>query len=174
MRKNIKAIIIIPAIIGIFVSFFVFLKIWEKRKFDSYLKDAVAVSNVPLPKSNLTNSESDVDDYGETLKGKVLLVFLTTSCKACKKEVKTISQSMSVLDSKIKVYGISIEPKTSIKKYSIDNDLKFPVLIDVGGSLFSKLSVRYFPTKMLVEDGIIKKTWFGSSPDQESLLKELN
>lgn len=53
-------------------------------------------------------------------------------------------------------------------------DIRFRILIDNGGIIFRELKIRYFPTKMIVENGVIKKTWVGSSPDIETLLRELN
>lgn len=175
MRRFLKPIIILPALVGIALSFSIFLKIWEKRKFDATLKNAVAsaVSNGLLPKGNLIHLESRIDYYETVTRGRVLLVFLTTNCGACNKEVLTLSQTLPKFPPHLAVYGVFFEDRDKVSKFSQENPIKFPVLLDKGGQIFNGLHLRYFPAKILIENGIVVKTWVGSSPNEESLLKEL-
>jgi peroxiredoxin len=174
MKLNYKLLIIAPAAVSILLSFFIFMNFWEKRKFNSYMKDAVTFADVPLPASNLTSIEGDFRSFNsDIVNGKVLLIFISTSCSACKKEVKIINESLSKLKPTIKVFGVTIEDKTEARRYADANKLGFPMLFDTGGRLFEALTVRYFPTKVLVENGTITKTWIGSSPDQQTFFKDI-
>ena len=139
------------------------------------MDDAVVHSNVPMPEGTLKAALGSTDqNYSEDIrKGKVLLIFLSTSCSACKKDVKTIAEAMPELDANVKVYGITIEDADRARQYISDYHPSFPLLIDNGAKIFEALSVKYFPTKILLEDGTIKKTWFGSAPDKAGFLKDI-
>jgi hypothetical protein len=52
--------------------------------------------------------------------------------------------------------------------------IQFPVLLDKGGQIFNGLRLRHFPAKILIEDGVIVKTWVGSSSNEDSFLKEIS
>ncbi len=90
MKKILRPIIIVPALVGIISSFLIFLAIWEHRKENLHLKDSYT-SNSSLPKGRMINLQTNQDDYEELKKGKVLLVFLTRGCDACKKEIPNIA-----------------------------------------------------------------------------------
>lgn len=47
------------------------------------------------------------------------------------------------------------------------------IVLDQHAELMKSLSVKYFPTSFLVEDGVITKTWFGNSPNQTELFERL-
>lgn len=138
------------------------------------MPDAVYITNKPLPISTLKNLETNTDFYTELKKGKTVAIFLITGCDACKKDVTLISNLYSKSDFNFKIYGISIESEDKVKKYIEQNNVKFPILIDKKGQLLKNLSVKYFPTKFLIEDGIITKTVIGNSPNKDKFLQDFN
>jgi peroxiredoxin len=176
MRKLLKPIVIIPALLGIVLSFWVFVKIREKQKFEATLKRAVsnALSSGPLPKGSLIHLEDRTDYYETVGRGRVLLVFLTTDCGACNKEVRTMSKTLPRIPTHLNVYGVFFENRDKVTKFTRENMIQFPVLLDKGGQIFNGLRLRHFPAKILIEDGVIVKTWVGSSSNEDSLLKEIS
>ncbi len=175
MKKYLtNPIVIIPLIVGVVVSFVLFLKIWEEKKIATAIYKNTSEVNILLPDGDLLNIE-DGRNYYEKIKGeKVLLVFLTTKCRACKKEVQTISSDLAAIDSRIKVFGVFIQDQELVSDFVSEEKLRFPVLIDKGANIFRELKIKYFPTKMIVEKGTITKIITGSAPDFERLVKDLN
>jgi peroxiredoxin len=165
--------IIFTALVGLLISTVFFIYYFSSPKSPD-LSDAVYFSEKPLPRAVLIDVKTNEDDYEELRKGKVLAVFLTTNCNACKKDMSLISALHSELDTNFKIYGIAIENVDKVKKYVELNNIKFPVVIDKDGQLLKNLSVKYFPTKFLIENGIIIKTVIGSSPDKDKFLQDFN
>jgi peroxiredoxin len=121
----------------------------------------------------MINLETNQDDYEKLKKGKVLLVFLTTGCNACKKDLPNITQVLPTLIPKMAVYGVFVEERSNVEPFVQENQIKFPILLDVGGRVFAGLGTTLIPAKVLIEDGTITKTWFGSSPSKSALIKDV-
>jgi peroxiredoxin len=126
-----------------------------------------------LPRAPLVNLETNHDEYQRVAKGKVLLVFVTTDCDACRKELSNLSQVAPSLASRITVYGVGIEDRDSVKTFIDANPVGFPILLDHGAAILSSLGFRIMPTKVLVQDGVIGKIWYGSSPNTNALIKDV-
>jgi thiol-disulfide isomerase/thioredoxin len=172
MRRILTPIIFLPALIGIITSFFIFLKIWEKRK-ENPRPQGTSVSGSSLPKGKMINLQTNQDDYEKLKKGKVLLVFLTRGCDACKKEIPNIAQALPSLVPKMDVYGVYLEERSIVDRFVRENQIEFPILLDSGGRMFAGLGITLIPAKVLIEDGTITKTWFGSSPSKSALIKDV-
>lgn len=100
MSRLVKLGIILPAaILGMLVSSFIFRKISEHYQMNP-APEPVAASGSSLPRGTLINLRDNHDEYQEVAKGKVLLVFLTTDCDACRKEIVNVSQAIPSLVSK--------------------------------------------------------------------------
>ena len=169
--------IFVPLIAGILLPCVVFLVLHFSHQANSQseliLKDAVVISGQLLPRTDLIELDGH-NVLPETLrKGRVLLVFVTTGCGACQKELKLLSQVESGISAKVKIYGVGVEDPNQIRNFMQANDFKTKMLLDRDAKLMQSLSVKYFPTKFLLEDGVIVNTWFGNSPDQAELFKEL-
>lgn len=165
--------IVFPVLVGLILPTAVFLYYFSsKKKLD--LPDAVYFSDKPLPASVLIDTKTSNDFYEQLKQGKVVAIFLTTSCNACKKDVRFISENYSELNTDAKVYGIAVEDESVVRKYIEEQNVKFPVLIDKKGQLLKELGIKYFPTKFLIENGIITKTIIGSAPDKNKLFQDFN
>lgn len=121
----------------------------------------------------MINLQTNQDDYEKLKKGKVLLGFLTRSCDACKKEIPNIAQALPSLASRMAVYGVYFEERNEVERFIQENQITFPILLDSGGRVFAGLGIRLIPAKVLIEDGIITKIWFGSSPSKSALIKDV-
>lgn len=164
---------IVPAILGIIISAFV-----TQKLFEYYRKKAppeyAALSIAPLDHGSLINLRTNVDESQSLKKGKILLVFLTTDCEACKKEVVTLSSlTSSTLSSKVRVYGVFVEPRDNVIPFVEENNITFPLLMDNGATVLSKLGFKYMPTKVLMQEGIVQKIWYGSSPNLAALVRDI-
>jgi len=165
--------VVFPILIGLTIPTVLFIYyLTSKKSLD--LSNAVYFTNKPLPKTELFNVKTDNDCYEQLKQGKILVIYLTTNCNACKKEVDLISTFYSEQTANFKIYGIALEDKNKVEKYIEQQNIKFPVLIDKEGQLLNELSVKYFPTKFLIENGIISKTVIGSSPNKDKLLQDFN
>ena len=140
---------------------------------DLFLKDAVVIEGKPLPATQLLELDGRQVPPEILRKGKVLLVFLTTHCQACQKEFRLLSNVDSETSHKVKFYGVGVEDKNLIIDFIQQNEVRTEIVLDQHGELMKSLSVKYFPTSFLVEDGVIVKTWFGNSPSQTELFKHL-
>ena len=100
------------------------------------------------------------------------MVFFTTGCNACKKEIPNITQALPSLVPKMAVYGVFVEARSEVEPFVRENQIKFPILLDAGGRVFAGLGIALIPAKVLVENGKITKTWFGSSPNVLALIKD--
>jgi peroxiredoxin len=137
------------------------------------LKDAVVISGRLLPATELLELDGKRVPPEILRKGKVLLVFLTARCQACQKEARLLSTVESETSHKVKFYGIGVEDKSLIIDFIHENNVSTEIVLDQHGELMKSLSVKYFPTSFLVEDGVITNTWFGNSPSQAELFKRL-
>lgn len=129
--------------------------------------------NRPLPDfrpKGLGHSEVDV---GELRKGRVLLVYLTTDCSHCIKEAEIISGLRRDAPPGLKIYGVAIERAPAVEAFARKANLTFPVLLDEGARLAQSLEIHHFPSKFLVQDGVITRYWRGTTRDSNELLRQL-
>jgi peroxiredoxin len=172
MNRILRPVILIPALAGLICSFLVFHTIWQKRKLDRPSIDSAGVG-LPLPKGRIVNLRTNQDDFEKISRGKVLLVFLTRGCDACRKEIPNISKALPSLTPRISVYGVYVEDRGDVESFIQENQITFPVLLDVGGRIFASLHITLIPAKVLLEDGTITKIWFGSSPNESTLIRDV-
>jgi peroxiredoxin len=172
MRNLLKlSAIVLPALLGIALTTIVSQRILEDRRLKP--PETAAPAGSLLPRAPLVNLKTNHDDYQKVTMGKVLLVFLTTDCDACRKELSNMSQAVPSLASKVTIYGVGIEDRDSINTFIEANPVAFPILLDHGAALLSRLGFRLMPTKVLLQDGAITKIWYGSSPNKTALIKDV-
>lgn len=121
------------------------------------------VHNRPLPESSLVDLSGAELQSSELRRGKVVLVMATSECSLCLEESRFLSTLVNKR-SDVRFYGVV--------PYGIDKEVlkdaadKFPfkVFFDEGYRLRRALKVNRVPVKIYLEDGIVKKTWVGSTP----------
>lgn len=121
----------------------------------------------------MINLRTNQDDFERIKKGKVLLVFLTRGCEACKKEISNISQASPLLTHKVEIYGVYVEARSDVERFIQDSQISFPVLLDTGGRVFAALQIGLIPAKVLMENGTVTKIWFGNSPSKSAFIKDV-
>ena len=164
--------LVLPAILAILATSYIFQRIVGHNQVVTS-PDRPTASRFPLPHGTLADLQTNQDEYAAVIKGKVLLVYLTTDCDACKKEISNISRAVSSLNSKVAIYGVYVEERDSVRAFLAANQMNFPILLDDKGRILSRLGFKYMPTKMLLQDGIVTKVWYGSSPDKEALIRDV-
>jgi peroxiredoxin len=110
---------------------------------------------------------------GELTRGRVLLVYLTTSCEPCVEQAKIISRLSESAPPGVRIYGVSFERPAQVATFVREFDLKYSMLIDSGGKLAHSLDIHYFPSAYLVEDGMITKAWRGVTRDGADFRRQL-
>lgn len=136
--------------------------------------EAVTILSRPLPAYQVVTPTQQEVPSDELRRGRVLLIYLTTSCNPCIEEAKNISGIRENMPPDVRVYAMSVEKPSEVAAFITKVQPAFPVLIDVGGKLARTLDIRYFPTKYLVEDGVLTKVWQGKTEDAAEFLRQLN
>lgn len=125
-----------------------------------------------LPAAKLAASGESFDD--RTLRqGKVLIMFLSADCEACKAEIEQMAEMYPEISSQVKVYGINVDSKEKQIRLAENKNIKFPVFTDEKREFADSLSVKGVPTKFLIQDGIIKKVLLGRFIDQTDARQKL-
>lgn len=127
----------------------------------------------PLPETQLTDMQGKEVPSNELRQGRYLLIFLTSGCGPCVDEANAVSRLIQESTSSLRVYGVGIERSAQVAAFAEEFDLKFPFLLDKGSKLRQAFDIRRFPTKLLVEDGIVKKAWYGKAQDEDKLRSQL-
>jgi peroxiredoxin len=181
MTRN--RILILSAALGALVvllasTWFFAMQSEARKQKDDHLKgreplEIASNVNLPLPAYRIANLEQQEIPADELRRGRVLLVYLTTSCEPCLKEVEIISRLHRDAPPDLRIYGISFERPAQVATFVKEFDLKFPMLIDMSSQLARSLEVHYFPSKYLVEEGVITTIWPGLTRDEAHLRQQL-
>lgn len=130
-----------------------------------YGRDKTAEPQSPISEAvlereaaRLVGKEMEIE-AGLGKSGPVLFVYLEKNCLACKTELRMIS---AMKPSRVTVVGIMQADSGTIDAYRTSNNIEFEVLRDPDGKIAESLGIRYFPTNLFVEDGVVKKASFGS------------
>jgi hypothetical protein len=118
--------------------------------------------NKPLPHAQLVDAYGARVDEEILRRGRVVLVFVTTDCDACRTETKFLQ---TVLGRRKDVAFYGLVP-FGTRPDSADATVKmfpFRIFYDEGNSFVSTLGINRVPVKVFLEDGIIKKGWIGAA-----------
>jgi peroxiredoxin len=109
----------------------------------------------------------------EISRGRVLLFYMNTGCEACAKEVGVVSRLARDASKDLRVYGVGFESPGQLAAFVKESGIEFPVVVDGGSRLMMSLDINRFPTKLLVEDGVIKRVWYGTTVDEAEFRHQL-
>jgi peroxiredoxin len=126
-----------------------------------------------LPPARMTDINGQEIANDELTRGRVLLVYLTTSCEPCAEQARIVSRLSESAPSGVRIYGVSFERPAQVATFVREFDLKYSMLIDPGGKLAHSLDIHYFPSAYLVEDGMITKAWRGVTRDEDDFRRQL-
>jgi hypothetical protein len=121
---------------------------------------ASAISK-PLPIGHLVDLKGQELKASELTQGKVILVVLSLDCDFCKEEGQFLKSRIDRRKD-MRFYGVM---SFGEKRDLIPASERFPfsVYFDDGGRLREALGIDRAPVKLYVENGIVKKTWIGST-----------
>ncbi|HEX8367149.1 MAG TPA: redoxin domain-containing protein [Pyrinomonadaceae bacterium] len=126
-----------------------------------------------LPAANLSTANGENFDDSALRQGKVLIMFLSADCEACKAEIQQMAEMYPQISARIQIYGISVDPKEKQNPVAANKNINFPVLTDEKREFANALSVKGVPTKLLVQDGVIKKVSLGRFIDPNDARQKL-
>ena len=130
-------------------------------------------SNTPLPEISLLEYKTKNACDQQLRQGKVLLVYLLSSCYGCQKESAVLAESDLLKGETVKVYGIADESEENLMSFARMHNFKFPILLDRESKFRKSLNINYFPANFVINNGIIVKSWFGNPRDKEDLYRKL-
>lgn len=137
------------------------------------LSDAIYISNESLPSTDLLDLHGKAFASEGLREGKVLLVFVTTDCPACLKELNLLTDMKRTLEPKVKVFAVGVQDRLKILDFVNTHQFSTKMLVDKDAELMRRLHVKYFPARFVLQDGIILKTTFGNSVSSDHLSREL-
>ena len=139
------------------------------RQVDTAPANAPPLINKPLPATNLVDSSGARLEDPVLRRGKVVLVFVAPKCPACDTEIaflKTVvSQHADVSFFGVVSFGVGGELPEGLEK-----DFPFKLYIDKEPRLAGALGLYRVPIKVFLENGIIRKSWKGSTTDEAEKL----
>lgn len=124
-------------------------------------------SGKSLPSAELVDDSKQLLADSDLKSGKIILVFITSDCDACRRESEFLKGVVS-RRTDIRFYGVISfgDMEGSLR----DAKPKFPfkVFYDRGFRLAGQLGIKRVPIKIFVENGIIKKSWGGATIDDKA------
>lgn len=121
-----------------------------------------AVLGKPLPRSRLVDVEGAEIDSQELRRGKVVLVSVTASCGSCQEESEFL-RTVVGKRSDVRFYGIVSFGEGKEALAGAEGKFPFKLYFDEGFLLARGLGIDRVPIKIYLEDGVVKKTWVGST-----------
>jgi len=99
----------------------------------------------------------------------VLLLFWTTWCPYCRKELGRVNAEYSALkDQGLDVYPINVgENQAKVSAFVKNNNFTFPVLLDENSALAGNYNVMGIPTYILLDKNGVVKSKSNSFPKNE-------
>jgi hypothetical protein len=119
-----------------------------------------------LPEARLVNLAGVKLDDKLLRHGKVVLAFVTPTCKPCLNEGEFLGSITDRGD--VRFYGVISfgDEKTSLK--AAEGVFPFEVFYDQGSVLARGLKINRAPIKIFLEDGIIRDVWDGSTKTEDA------
>jgi hypothetical protein len=120
-----------------------------------------AAISKPLPPGHLVDLKGQELKPSELTQGRVVLVVLSLDCDFCKDEGQFLKSRIDRRKD-VRFYGVM---SFGQKRDLVPAAERFPFLVyfDEGGRLRDALNIDRAPVKLYLENGIVKKTWIGST-----------
>lgn len=170
---SLTALVVLTAAAGFFATRLTAYKRTEAAPTELASAGLVSTTPRPLPDYRMVGYDMREVPADTLRRGRVLLVYLTTGCDPCVQEAGVVSRLHRDAPPELRVFGVGIERPAQLATFVKEFDLKFPVLVDVGSQLARSLDIHHFPSKYLVEDGVITKEWRGRTKDEADLRRQL-
>lgn len=153
------------AVLFVFVFCAAFV-VFYTRHSNNNAAQAPVNSGHALPAAELVNEANELVADSQLKSGRVVLVFITTQCKACLKESEFLKELVSKRPD-VRFYGVISfgDMETSLREAK--EIFPFEVFYDRGFKLAGQLGINRVPIKVFVDNGIIKKSWGGATVDEK-------
>ena len=156
----------------LFCASFVFFFFRAQRQVGATTKEPAASGKAigkPLPPAQFVDSSDQPLDDHTIRNGKVILVFVTPDCAACKREAQFL-ETLVGQKPDVRFYGVISygEKKSSLQ--AAEQVFPFKVIFDEKGQLAAALGINRVPIKIFLENGTIRKAWGGATVDDEAKL----
>ena len=119
-----------------------------------------------LPAAELVDESNQRLDDSQLKNGKVVLVFITAECDACRKEAEFLKDLVNKR-ADVRFYGVISFGDMEDSLREAKQKFPFQVFYDRGLKLSSQLGINRVPVKLFVENGIMKKSWGGATVDEK-------
>src|SRR6185436_463595 len=164
-----KLIVNVGLMVGVvFVTFLVVTFLLRRHRTPTIVRPqstiqqslSAAISK-PLPVGRLVDVKGQELNATELTQGKVILVVMSLDCDFCKDEGQFLKSRIDRRKD-VRFYGVM---SFGDKKDLIPASERFPfnTYFDDGGRIRDALGIDRAPVKLYVENGIVKKTWIGST-----------
>lgn len=124
-------------------------------------------SGKSLPAAELVNESNQQLADSQLRNGRVILVFISADCDACRKESEFLKGLVNKRPD-IHFYGVISFGEMENSLRVAKQKFPFEVFYDRGFKLASQLGVNRVPIKVFVDNGIIKKSWGGATIDEKA------
>ncbi len=173
MNSPFKWILATVFIAGLFCVSFVYFYTKLQTEKSSPTAEIEKKRTKVLPEAKLIDLDSQILSDEKLRKGKVILIFVTSSCEACLTESKFLSDLLNKR-SDIYFYGVTSygNPKETLE--IAQNKFPFKVYYDADSLLALQLKITKVPIKIYLEDGIIKKVWGGATVSEDKKSEFIN
>lgn len=156
----------------LFCASFVFFFQRAQQKAVASAKEPAASAKAigkPLPPARFVDSSDQALDDQTIRNGRVILVFVTPDCDACKREAQFLK---TVVDQRqdVRFYGVISYGEKKSSLLAAQDVFPFKVFFDENGQLASALGINRVPIKIFLENGTIRKAWGGATTDDEAKL----
>ncbi len=118
---------------------------------------------------------SEIDDFdlpgidGQTIslsqyRGKIILLnFWATWCEPCKNEMPLLQGIYDSHSDQLVVIGVnSQENESDVQRFTLQNNISFPIALDASGELVRKFLVNGYPTTFMIDSqGVLRNLHIG-------------
>lgn len=134
----------------------------------SLIEEAEKLSGRPFDISRFETAD-DLPIPEKNAGAKFWVIYLVSGCDACRKLLPLAEKVRQEPDSRIQVVGIMADSDDNISRFVEEHKIGFPILRDSDAAFMRSMNLRYFPTSLLVNDGIISKAFLGMPRDDDVL-----
>lgn len=124
-------------------------------------------SGKSLPSAELVDESNQLLADSELRKGRLVLVFVTSDCDACRKESEFLKGLVGKRGD-VPFYGVISFGDMDSSLREAKGKFPFKVFYDRGFHLAGQLGIKRVPIKIFVENGVIKKSWGGATIDDKA------
>lgn len=154
------------AILFVLVFCAAFVVFYTRNNRSKPAKEPVSFSGHSLPSAELVDESNQHLADSQLKNGKVVLVFITADCDACRKESEFLKDLVNKR-ADVRFYGVISFGNMENSLREAKQKFPFQVFYDRGFRLSGQLGINRVPVKVFVENGIMKKSWAGATVDEK-------